>query len=90
MRTTLFSDFGGLGVSLHLGRDPPGQSHRIQRTPDTDLLERDPRRSMGPGSQTGSDIIRIPHLKGTLDQAVRQEVTSYRDNHVDRMADTPF
>ena len=40
-------------------------------------LEADPpRRNMGPETQTP--------LEGTWDQAVRQEVTSYRDPHVNR------
>ena len=57
--------------------------------------DRDPhRRSMGPGSETGSDIMRPPGyrppwkehgtrdrdpLEGTWDQAAKQEVTSYRN-----------
>ena len=47
-----------------LDRDPPGQSP-LDREPleeTWDQRQRPPGRNMGPGSQTGSDIIQRPHV----------------------------
>ena len=60
---------------MHTARfsDSGGGGVSLQRTPgQRPSLDRDPPgRNMGPGTETS--------LEGAMDQAARQEVTSYRD-----------